>query len=193
MESLMLESSPLFLQCSRTPAMTFNGQVSLNLAPGFSPHKRPTFRTPSATLKKAGELSFLECLAALRGSVPHIFEPPTQHEPTQIQAPALTHLELRNLTSLTDDAIEAVAEYLGGLRELSLYGCRRLTDRAFGALCGLSCPNLKWLNHNGAYKIKDAAVHSLLSSHPKLLLYNQPGLFGSEQHGADAQWGGAYL
>ena len=91
----------------------------------------------------------------------------------------------RNLVGLTDDSVEAIAATLGGLRELSLYGCRRLTDRALGALSGLGCPNLKWLNTNGAYKVKDTAVQCLLSSHPALLLYNQPNLFGTASHGAE--------
>ena len=74
---------------------------------------------------------------------------------------------------------------VGGLRELSLYGCRRLTDKALGALSGLGCPNLRWLNTNGAYKVSDTAVQCILSVHPSLLLYNRPGDFATSGHGAE--------
>ena len=63
---------------------------------------------------------------------------------------------------------------LGGLRELSLHGCRKLTDRAWWHSSGGDCPNLRWLNATGAYKMTDGGIRCLLSTHPALLLYNKP-------------------
>ena len=101
----------------------------------------------------------------------------------QVTAPALTHLELRGLAALTDDAVDAISQYLGGLCELSLYGCRRLTDKGLIHLSGTECPNLRYLNMTGAYKLTDNGRRCLLSSHPSLLLYTKPYLFGTPEHG----------
>ena len=79
--------------------------------------------------------------------------------------------------------MDSVVGLLAGLQEVSLYGMRRLTDRGLAALSGLSVPNLRWVNLSGAYKVSDGAVHCLLASHPSLLLYNKPSLFGTPAHG----------
>lgn len=89
-------------------------------------------------------------------------------------AASLTCLELRNMYNLSDKALDVVAVRLGGLRELSLHGCRKLTDRGLVALSGGDCPNLRWLNATGAYKMTDGGIRCLLSTHPALLLYNKP-------------------
>jgi len=81
------------------------------------------------------------------------------------------------MSSLTDDLLNTVSRCLGGLREISLYGCRRLTDHGLIALSGSDCPNLRWLNATGAYKVTDGGYRCLLSSHPSLLLYSKPNAF----------------
>ena len=78
---------------------------------------------------------------------------------------------LLNPTLLAEDTL---ASCLGGLQELSLHGCRRLTDKGLVSLSGGDCPNLRWLNATGAYKVTDAGYRCLLSTHPTLLLYNRP-------------------
>ena len=97
-------------------------------------------------------------------------------------APRLTHLCLRDATRLGEPAFDAISNRLGGLRDLCLYGCRGLTDAGLAALSGLSCPNLRWLNTVGAYKLTAGAQQGLLASHPALLLYSNPQLFASDEH-----------
>ena len=75
---------------------------------------------------------------------------------------------------LKDESLDTLASCLGGLQELSLHGCRRLTDKGLVSLSGGDCPNLRWLNATGAYKVTDAGYRCLLSTHPTLLLYNRP-------------------
>ena len=81
------------------------------------------------------------------------------------------------MSTLTDDLLNTVSHCLGGLREISLYGCRRVTDQGLIALSGSDCPNLRWLNATGAYKVSDGGYRCLLSSHPSLLLYSKPNAF----------------
>lgn len=97
-------------------------------------------------------------------------------------APSLTHLCLRDATLLGETAFDALASMAGGLRDLCLHGCRGLTDAGLAALSGLSCPNLRWLNTVGAYKLTSGAERCLLASHPALLLYCNPDLFAVEAH-----------
>ena len=47
------------------------------------------------------------------------------------------------MSSLTDDLLNTVSRCLGGLREFSLYGCRRLTDHGVIAVSGSDCPHLR--------------------------------------------------
>ena len=82
------------------------------------------------------------------------------------RGPALTHLDLRACHELTDASLDAIAYHLSGLAALST-----------------SCPRLRWLNLSGAYKVTSAGSLCLLSSHPSLLVYNDPFAFGSEKHG----------
>ena len=97
-------------------------------------------------------------------------------------APRLTHLCLRDATRLCEGSFDAIASAIGGLRDLCVHGCRGLTDGGLAALSGLSCPNLRWLNTVGAYKLSEGATQCLLSSHPALLLYSNPHHFASATH-----------
>jgi hypothetical protein len=101
-------------------------------------------------------------------------------QPDVVSGASITHLEVRGLVSLSDATFDAIATSLRGLRELSAYGCRRLTDNGLAALSGLGCPNMRWLNVCGAYKVSDAAMQSMLASHSSLLLYNKPHMFGAQ-------------
>ena len=108
---------------------------------------------------------------------------PCPVRPPQVyRGPALTHLDLRSCHELTDAAFDALAAHLLGLLELCAHGCRRLTDRGLAAL-STACPRLRWLNVSGAYKVTSSGSLCMLSSHPSLLVYNDPYAFGSAQHG----------
>lgn len=109
-----------------------------------------------------------------------LFSPPSPARECELMTGApLTHLEIRNCTALTDAAFDAITAHACGLQDLSAYGCRRLTDSGLAALSGLGCPNLRWINHSGAYKVSDAATQCLISAHPAILIYNNPFLFAS--------------
>ena len=109
--------------------------------------------------------------------------PKPADEERVLVAPSLTHLEVRNCFGLTDVAFDAIATRLGGLQDLSAYGCRRLTDKGLAAMSGLGCTNLRWCNLSGAYKVSEAAMQCLLGAHPSLLVYNRADKFGVAEHG----------
>ena len=90
---------------------------------------------------------------------------------------------MRDVTDVTDEVIDAIANRLGGLLDLSVFGARRLTDRGLASLSGLGCPNLRWYCSTGAYKTTPAGMQCLLSAHPSLLIYNKPEAFGTPEHG----------
>ena len=46
-----------------------------------------------------------------------------------------------------------------------------------------SVTRLRWLNLSGAHQVTAAGSLCLLSSHPSLLVYNDPFAFGSAKHG----------
>ena len=69
----------------------------------------------------------------------------------------LTSLNLNACRSLTDSAVEIVAERCHNLRRLELYWCVVMTDIGLGALANAACvPSLTHLNLSGLKHVTDA-------------------------------------